>query len=235
MIEHSFSRTEHLLGKDALVKLSKSTITVFGIGGVGSFATEALVRSGIGKLILVDGDVVCASNINRQIHATTKTIGRPKVLVMQERIWEINPHCKVAAYHEYYRAGENVNPAFFNVDYIIDAIDDLNAKTDLIFKAYQQKTCIISAMGAANKLDPTKFEIADIFQTNTDPICRILRKNLRTLDVQKLKVVYSKEQPVQIHQENLDHKVLGSISFVPSTMGLLLAGEVIKDIIATNA
>lgn len=229
-MDNFFLRTQLLIGEVAFKKLQQSTITVFGIGGVGSFATEALARAGIGTIILVDGDNICPTNINRQIHATSKTIGLPKVEVMQERILAINPQAKVFACHDFYVPGKTYVKDFFASDYIIDAIDDMEAKTDIINKAWLGKVPVISAMGAANKLEPAKFEVADIFSTSIDPICRIMRKSLRKLGIDRLKVVYSTEQPKNIVNPD-NGSALGSISFVPSVMGLLLAGEVVLDLI----
>lgn len=233
-MENAFTRTLLLLGEQAFGKLQKSRVCIFGIGGVGSFTVEALARAGIGTLIIVDGDTICPTNINRQIHATSQTVGLVKVAVMKERILQINPQAKVFAVHEFY-SSQTDNNSFFDVDYIIDAVDDIKAKTDIAIKAYNKNIPIISAMGAANKLDPTKFEVSDIYSTCTDPLARIMRKNLRAAGVPRLKVVYSREKPLpaKVVGENcLPATQLGSISFVPSVMGLIIASEVVKDLIS---
>ena len=217
------SRTQLLLGEDAIQKLQGSSVCIFGIGGVGSFAAEALARCAVGHIVLVDGDDIVPTNINRQIHSTSKTVGYPKVEIMADRIKEINPFVKVDFFKTFYTNGAIKGRFFQKADYIIDAIDDLEAKTNLIHEAYKDNIPTISAMGAANKLDPTKFEIADIYSTSIDPLARIMRKNLRARGVKNLKVVYSKENPCICDG-------LGSVSFVPSVMGLILAGEVVKDL-----
>ena len=233
-MEHFFERTQLLLGEKALAKLQHSHVCIFGIGGVGSFATEALARSNVGTLTLVDGDVICPTNINRQIHATTSTINMPKVDVMKKRILQINPQAKVITIQEFYTE-HTASDLFFNCDYIIDAVDDIKAKTSIAVKAYQKNVPLISAMGAANKLDPTKFEVADIYTTAIDPLARIMRKNMRAAGIPKLKVVYSKEKPLQPQTKSdttigNDATLLGSVSFVPSVMGLIIAGEVVKEL-----
>ena len=239
-----------LIGTAAMEKLAASHIMVFGIGGVGSFTVEALARSGVGSLTLVDDDCVCLTNINRQLHATTRTIGRPKVEVMKERVLDINPRAKVTAIQKFYLP-ENAEEFFTeDCDYIIDAIDTVTAKIDLVVRAQAKGIPVICCMGAGNKMDPTRFEVADIFKTSVCPLAKVLRYELRSRGVKALKVVYSKEKPL-IPQDETDsgcrancvcppgskrsctirRQIPGSISFVPSVAGLILAGEVIKDLI----
>lgn len=234
-MEEQFSRTELLIGKDNLEKLHNSKVVIFGLGGVGSYVVEALTRAGIGNFILVDNDVVEMSNLNRQIIATRKTIGRAKVEVEKERILEINPEAKILTYKEFFMpSSENL---FDNsVDYIIDCIDTVTAKIELVVRAKKLNIPIISSMGTGNKLDPTKLEISDIFQTSICPLAKVMRKELKNRDIENLKVLYSKEMPIKVEEksdEDLNNKkrVPGSISFVPSVAGLIIAGEVIKDLI----
>jgi len=247
---NEFSRTELLIGKEAVQKLANSTVAVFGIGGVGTFAVEGLVRSGVGKLVLVDDDCICLTNINRQIHATRKTVGKPKVEVMKERIRDINPRAEVITHQTFYMPECASQLVTADYDYIIDAIDTVTAKIDLILNAKHQNIPIISCMGAGNKLDPTRFEIADIYETSVCPLAKVMRKELRKRGVNDLKVVYSKEEPIK-PQENeesscrvncicpkdsartctIRRQIPGSIAFVPSVAGLLIAGEVVKDLI----
>ena len=221
-----FYRTEILIGEENVRKLNNSTVAIFGIGGVGSFTVEALARAGVGNLILIDHDQICETNINRQIHALTETIGKFKVDVMKERILSINPAANIKVLKEFYlpQNGAEIFPD--KADYIVDAIDTVTAKIDIVVKATEKQIPIISAMGAGNKLEPSKFEVADIFKTSVDPLARVMRKELRSRGVKKLKVVYSKEEP-----KKNDFDFPGSISFVPSTVGLIIAGEVIKDIL----
>jgi tRNA A37 threonylcarbamoyladenosine dehydratase len=228
---HQFSRTELLLGKPALDKLAASKVAVFGIGGVGSFTVEGLVRGGIGKLVLVDDDCVCLTNLNRQLQATRATIGQPKVVAMRERILAINPAAKVEIQQRFYMpecAAELVRPDY---DYIVDAIDTVTAKIDLIVNAQRRNIPIISCMGAGNKLDPTRFEVADIYATSVCPLAKVMRKELRARGVTALKVVYSQETPLRPVETAARRQIPGSVSFVPSVAGLIIAGEVIKDLI----
>ena len=233
MEENIYSRTEKLIGKENLDKLKKSKIAVFGIGGVGSFVVEGLARAGIGKLILVDKDEISISNINRQIHATYETIGKDKVEVMKQRILSINPEIEVKAWKEFFMPECNLPIIEEDVDYIVDAIDTVSAKIALIELAKKMNIPIISAMGTGNKLDPTKFEIIDIYKTTICPLAKVMRKELRKMGIDKLKVIYSKEEPIKLEESEKENgKVIpGSISFVPSVAGLMIAGEVIKDII----
>ena len=226
-----FSRTELLIGKEAIQKLNKSKVAVFGIGGVGSFVVEGLARAGIGNFILVDNDLVSISNLNRQIIATQKTIGKPKVYIAKERILEINPDANVEIFQEFFMP-ESKEILDNSVNYIIDAVDTVTAKIDLVVRAKKLNIPIISCMGTGNKLDPTKFEVADLFNTSVCPLAKVMRKELKERGIHKLKVVYSKEEPINISKEDGKRKqVPGSISFVPSVAGLIIAGEVIKDII----
>lgn len=229
MLENQSSRTELLIGKEGIEKLQKAKVAIFGIGGVGSFVVEGLARAGIGKLIIVDYDKYDITNINRQLGALHSTIGKYKVDVMEERILDINPNAIVEAYRPDEIEGGETNIIDSSITYIVDAIDTMENKIKLIEKANSENINIITATGAGNKLDPTKFEIADIYKTSVCPVCRILRKELKNRNIKKLKVVYSKEVPQKISQNG--SKTLGSISFVPSVAGLIIAGEVVKDII----
>ncbi len=247
---HEFSRTELLIGADALQKLANSKVAIFGIGGVGTFAVEGLVRSGVGKFVLVDDDCVCLTNINRQIHATRKTVGKPKVEVMRDRILEINPKVEVEIYQKFYLPDIANELIHNNYDYIIDAIDTVTGKIDLVMKAKERNIPIISSMGAGNKLDPTRFEVTDIFKTSVCPLAKVMRKELRARGIKSLKVVYSQEEPKKPIESTessckvgcicpkgttrkctAKNQIPGSISFVPSVVGLIIAGEVIKDLI----
>ena len=220
------SRTEILIGKKAIEKLENANVILYGIGGVGSYVAEALARDGVGNLTLVDKDVITCSNINRQIHATTKTVGKNKVDVMKKRIQEINPSANVTVFVKEEKEEDLINERF---SYVVDAVDTIKTKIKLIEKANEIKVPMISAMGAGNKLNATKFEVADIYQTSVCPLAKVMRKELKKRNIEKLKVVYSKEKAI-IHEDNL----IGSISFVPSVMGLIIAGEVIKDIISKS-
>ena len=224
---NEFSRTELLIGKKALKRLQNSKVAIFGIGGVGSFVVEGLVRGGITNFILVDKDVVDITNINRQIIATTKTIGIPKVDVAKARILEINPEARVEIYKECFMP-ESKGIINDSIDYIVDAVDTVTAKIELVVRANNLKIPIISSMGTGNKLDPTKFEVTDIYKTEVCPLAKVMRKELKNRDIKKLKVVYSKEIPVKLEKQE---QIISSISFVPSVAGLIIAGEVIKDLI----
>lgn len=224
-----FSRTELLIGKEGIEKLQKAKVAVFGIGGVGSFVVEGLVRAGIGNFVLVDNDKVCLTNLNRQIIATTKTIGKSKVEVAKERILEINPNANVEIYQEFFMPNTELKIIDKSIDYIVDAIDTVTAKIELAVEAKEMNIPIISSMGTGNKLDPTKFEVADIYKTSVCPLAKVMRKELKKRDIKKLKVVYSKEEPIKTYTDK--KQVPGSISFVPSVAGLIIAGEVIKDML----
>ncbi|MBN7773441.1 tRNA threonylcarbamoyladenosine dehydratase [Clostridium aminobutyricum] len=269
---HAFSRSELLLGRDSIEKLKNCRVAVFGIGGVGTFAVEGLARTGVGKFLLVDDDAICLTNINRQLHATRKTVGQSKVDVMKERILDINPEAEVTVMKRFLMAEEkrsaSKNPiaeadALYwdellawhhaegnHIDYIIDAIDTVSAKLDLIVNAQKAEIPIISCMGMGNKLDPTRIEVSDIYKTSICPLAKVIRKELRNRHVKALKVVYSKEEPlIPIADESnscssncicpkgttrtctVRRAIPGSVSFVPSVGGLIIAGEVIKDLI----
>lgn len=222
-----FSREERLIGKENLEKLNKSKVAVFGIGGVGSFVVEGLARAGIGKLLLVDNDTIDITNINRQIHANINTVGKNKVDVMKERILSINPEAEVDVSTEFFMPGSKLLDN--SLGYIVDAIDTVTGKIELVCKANELNIPIISGMGTGNKLDPTKFEVADIYKTSVCPLAKVMRKELRARGIKKLKVVYSKEEPIKPNDGA--YKTPASISFVPSVAGLIMAGEVIKDVI----
>lgn len=243
---NEFSRTQLLIGKERLEKLQQSKVAVFGIGGVGSFTVEALVRAGLGRIILVDNDCVCLTNINRQIHATQNTIGQPKVQVMKERIHQINPAVEVTTHQIFYPPEDDRELLELDLDYIVDAVDTVTAKLHLVMKAFSMNIPIISCMGTGNKLNPSMLEIADIFETSVCPLAKVMRKELRKRYVPGLKVVYSKEPPIkpiiacdseELNSSQEDSKVRqipGSISFVPSTAGLLIAGEVVNNLIGNT-
>ncbi len=223
-----FQRTQLLLGAENFAKLTAATVAVFGIGGVGSFTAEALARSGVGHLVLIDKDNVDVTNINRQIHALSSTVGKPKVEVMRDRILEINPAAKVDTVQKFYLPDEPAENFFIcEYDYAVDAIDTVSAKIELAVECQRRKIPLVSSMGAGNKLDPTRFKVADIFQTSVDPLAKVMRKKLRERGVERLKVVYSEEVPLKI---NAGEKVIGSAAFVPSVAGLILAAEVVKDL-----
>lgn len=239
-MENQFTRTEMLIGKDGIEKLENAKVAIFGIGGVGSFVVEGLVRAGVGNFILVDNDDVSISNLNRQLISTTKTIGKAKVDVAKTRILEINPNVKVETYKEFFLP-ETTGILNETVDYIVDCVDTITAKIELVLRANRFKIPIISSMGTGNKLDPTKFEVTDIYKTSVCPLAKVMRKELRTRGIKKLKVVYSKEEPIKIKtndkekEQDINRKQIpGSISFVPSVAGLIIAGEVVKDIISIN-
>lgn len=221
-----FSRTERLIGEDALRKLQNSNIIIFGLGGVGSYTAEALARSGIGKMTVVDKDTIDITNINRQLYALHSTVGKPKAEVARTRILDINPECEVTAVAKMYLPENSEDFVLSQYDYIIDAIDNVTAKIDLAVKAEQLGIPIISSMGTGNKLDPTAFKVSDIYKTSVCPLCRVMRTQLKKRGVKKLKVVYSEETP-----KTDGERTPASISFVPSVAGLIIAGEVIKDII----
>ena len=229
-MENWLSRTEVLIGKESVEKLKKSKVAIFGIGGVGSYVVEALARSDIGNFILVDNDNVSITNLNRQIIATNKTIGKPKVEVAKERILEINKEASIEIYQEFFMP-ESKGIIDNTVSYIVDAVDTVTAKIELVVRANKLNIPIISSMGTGNKLDPTKFEISDIYKTSVCPLAKVMRKELKKRNINKLKVVYSKEEPLQTDLVENGKKVPASISFVPSVAGLIIAGEVIKDLI----
>ena len=234
-MDGKFSRTEMLIGNDGMKKLSDAKVAVFGLGGVGSFVCEGLARSGIGNFVLVDYDKIDESNINRQLIATQKTIGKYKVDLMKERILEINPDANVEVYREFYLADSEIDIITEDLSYAVDCVDTIMAKIAIICSCDELGVPVISSMGTGNKLDPTMFEVADIYETSVCPLARIMKKDLRKRNIDKLKVVYSKEHAINTndHPINRDakYKVKGSVSFVPSVAGLIIAGEVIKDIV----
>ncbi|MDF2866071.1 MAG: tcdA [Clostridia bacterium] len=247
---NKFSRTELLIGKDNLNKLMNSSVAIFGIGGVGSYAAEGLARSGVGKFILIDDDKICLTNINRQIHATTKTVGIEKVEAMKNRILDINPKATVITHLTFLNPENSGQLISEDYDYIVDAIDTIGSKIDLVIKAKEKNIPIISSMGAGNKLDPTRFEISDIKKSSMCPVARVMRKELRKRNIESLKIVYSKEEPLvpisdcessckkncvcpkgTVRKCTAKRQIPGSISFVPSVVGLIIASEVVKDLI----
>lgn len=248
-----FSRTELLLGKEAMEKLKNAKVAVFGIGGVGGYVCEALVRSGVGAFDLIDDDKVCLTNLNRQIIATRKTVGKYKTDVMKDRILEINPDARVEV-HKCFFLPENADEfPFEEYDYIVDAVDTVTAKISLVMKAQEMNVPIISSMGAGNKLDASQFRVADIYKTKVCPLAKVMRRELKKRGVKKLKVVYSEEQPTRpvedmaiscrtncICPPGAAHKcterrdIPGSVAFVPSVAGLIVAGEVVKDLVYTK-
>lgn len=251
---NQFSRTELLIGREAVEKLRDKRVAIFGIGGVGTYAAEALVRSGVGRFLLVDDDRICLTNLNRQLHATRKTVGKFKTDAMSERMLEINPNAQIDTIKAFYTP--ETSEQFFSqqIDYIVDAIDTVSAKIDLIIKAQERAIPVISCMGAANKLDPTMFEVADIYETSVCPLAKVMRHELRQRGVKALKVVYSKEPPLKpVETEEIScrnhcicpegtkrtcsirRQIPGSMSFVPSVAGLIIAGEVIKDLAGLTA
>ncbi len=230
----SFSRTQLLLGEKGMERLARSRVAVFGIGGVGGYAVEALARSGIGALDLIDSDRICPSNLNRQIFATCETIGRYKVDAAAERIAQIHPSCRVSVYKVFYLPDTREQFDFREFDYVVDAIDTVSGKISLVEQAYAAGTPIISAMGAGNKLDASAFEVADIYETSVCPLARVMRRELRRRGIPSLKVVYSREPPrcpPAGPAEGEPHRPIpGSTSFVPPVAGMLLAGEVVRDL-----
>jgi len=236
-MQNQFSRTELLIGKDGINKLQNSNVAVFGIGGVGGYVVEALVRSGLGKITIVDNDTVDISNINRQIIATTKNIGQYKVDVMRERILDINPDVEVKTLKTFFLPENSNNFDFSQYDYIVDAIDTVKAKIELVVKSNEYNIPIMSAMGAGNKLDASKFEVSDIYKTSVCPLAKVMRTELKKRRIKHLKVVYSKETPIKPACENIEKnednkkRTPGSFAPTPAVMGLIIAGEVVKDLI----
>ncbi len=250
MAQHALSRTELLIGSEALERLRNCKVVVFGIGGVGSFTVEALVRAGVGKLVLVDDDLVCLTNINRQIIATYKTISKPKVEVMRDRVLEINPKCEVDIFQTFVKADNIGDIISEDVDYVVDAIDTVSSKIALVMWCMEKNINIISSMGTGNKLDPTRFRITDIYNTKMCPLAKVMRKELRRRGVPSLKVLYSEEMPMELKVDDVitckegcvctggskkcleKRQIPGSISFVPPVAGMIIGGEVLKDMIA---
>ena len=247
---NQFSRTELLIGKEGIKSLQNAKVAIFGLGGVGSFVMEGLARAGVGSFVLIDDDKICLTNLNRQIIATRKTIGKYKVEVAKERILEINPKANVETFQEFYMPGSESNILTKDLTYVVDCIDTVTAKIELVQNCKKMNIPIISSMGTGNKLDPSKFEITDIYKTSVCPLAKVMRKELRARNIKSLKVVYSKEEPIKPDESaecscktncicppgtarkcTARNQVPGSISFVPSVAGLIMAGEVIKDII----
>lgn len=247
---NQFSRTQLLFGKEAMDKLAASRVAVFGVGGVGGYTVEALARSGVGAIDIIDDDRVCLTNINRQILATRPAVGKYKTDVAEERILQINPECKVTKHQTFYMPDTADNFDFTEYDYVVDAIDTVTGKIELVMQAEKSGTPIISCMGAGNKLDPTAFEVADIYETSVCPLARVMRYELRKRKIPKLKVVYSKEKPIRPLEDmsiscrnhcicppgtarkcTERRDIPGSTAFVPSVAGLIIAGEVIKDLV----
>ena len=246
---NQFARTQLLLGKDNMDRLAEAKVAIFGIGGVGGYVAEALARSGVGSFVLVDDDKVCLTNLNRQIIATRKTVGKYKAEVMRDRILEINPDAEVEVRKCFYLP-ENADEFDFNeYSYVVDAVDTVTAKLEIIMRAKECGVPVISSMGAGNKLDPTKFQVADIYKTSMCPLAKVMRRELKKRGVKKLKVVYSTEKPTRplddmsvscrtncICPPGAAHKcterrdIPGSVAFVPSVVGLIIAGEVVKDL-----
>ena len=250
MALNQFSRTQLLLGQESMDLLANATVAVFGIGGVGGYTVEALARSGVGHFVLVDDDKVCLTNINRQIIATRSSVGKYKVDVMKERILDINPKAEVEVYKCFYLPENADDFPFDEYDYIVDAVDTVTAKIELVMKAKEKDIPIISSMGAGNKLDGSQFKVADIYKTKVCPLAKVMRRELKKRGVKKLKVVYSEETPTRpiedmaiscrtncICPPGAEHKcterrdIPGSVAFVPSVAGLIIAGEVVKDLI----
>lgn len=238
MGEHSFTRTELLIGNDGLNQLRKSKVIVFGVGGVGGFVVEALARSGVGEITVVDNDTVSLTNLNRQIIATYDTIGKAKVEIIKKRIHSINKECNVIT-HQIFVSNDNIEKIIpKDIDYVVDAIDTVSAKLGLAEYCYKNNIKIISSMGTGNKLDPTQFKVSDVFKTKVCPLAKVMRYELRKRGVEKLKVIYSEETPLKPKSEyssevkgTAKRPVPGSISFVPPVAGMIIAGEVIKDIL----
>ena len=236
-----FARTQLLLGDKAIEKLMNARVAVFGVGGVGGYVCEALVRSGVGCFDLIDKDKVSVSNINRQIIATHKTVGRSKVEVMKERMLDINPNVKVNTYEAFFLPENSNDFPFDKYDYVVDAVDTVTAKIELVMKCNEVGVPIISSMGAGNKLDASAFKVSDIYKTNVCPLAKVMRRELKKRGIKKLKVVYSEEMPIEVAKEAVEQlgeiessnrrSTPGSVAFVPSVAGLIIAGEVVKDII----
>lgn len=247
---NQFSRTELLIGKENIEKLHRAKVAIFGLGGVGSFVAEGLIRAGVGNFIIVDDDKICLTNLNRQIIATRKTIAKYKADVMKDRMLEINPDAQIQEVKEFFTQESSYDFIDNSVDYIVDAIDTVTGKIALVMLANEMNIPIISAMGTGNKLNPTMLEVSDIYKTEMCPLAKVMRKELRSRGIKKLKVVYSKEKPMKVLQEdensckincicppgtkrkcNYRNEVPGSISFVPSVAGMIMASEVVKDLI----
>lgn len=231
MEENQFERTALLLGKASVERLARKRVAVFGVGGVGGFVCEGLVRAGIGAIDIVDKDIVAISNINRQLIALHSTVGKNKVDVLEERLKDINKNLIIKKYKCFFLPETSETFDFREYDYVVDAIDTVTGKIELILKAKEAGVPIISAMGAGNKLEPAGFQVSDIYKTSVCPLARVMRRELKKRGVDKLKVVYSKEEPIKPQFEEGEEVVPGSISFVPPVVGLIIAGEVVKDLI----
>ena len=250
---HAFSRTEIIIGEQGLQRLARAKVAIFGVGGVGSYVAEALVRAGVGKFVLVDDDTICLTNTNRQLHTTRKTIGQPKVEAMRQRMLDINPAAVIETIQSFYLPEKAEQLIQDDYDYIVDALDTVTAKIDLAVQGKERDIPVISAMGAGNKLDPGGFKVTDLSKTSVCPLAKVMRKELRKRGVEHLKVVYSEEKPiVPICVETSDcskhcicppgstkhclerRSVPGSISFVPGVVGLLIAGAVVNDLLAAE-
>lgn len=248
-MQNQFSRTQLLLGKPAIDTLNGSRVAVFGVGGVGGYVVEVLARSGVGAIDVIDDDRVCITNVNRQLLATLKTVGKRKVDIAEERIQEINPHCIVRKYQTFYLPENADQFDFASYDYVVDCIDTVAAKLDLVYRCHEQNVPLLSCMGAAYKLDATQFKVTDIFKTINDPLAKVIRKKLRKTNIKHLKVVYSPEEPLEsIEQPELStehdticadenmrkcaerHTVPSSNAWVPAAAGLIAGGEVVKDL-----
>lgn len=232
-IKEEFTRTAYVYGENAIEKLNNSRVAIFGVGGVGGYICEALCRAGVGHIDIFDRDTVSLSNINRQIIALHSTVGRPKVEVMKERMLDINPDCEINAYNVFYLP-ENADEFDLSVyDYIADAVDTVAAKLEIAERAYKSGVPVISAMGAGNKTDPTRFEIADINDTTVCPLARVMRRELKARRIKKYKVVYSKEEPRKsgVTDPESGKAIPGSLSFVPSAMGLIMASAIVNDLL----
>lgn len=244
---NQFSRSQLLLGEDSMKKLSQAKVAIFGIGGVGGYTAEALARTGVGSFVLIDDDKVCLTNINRQIIATKKTVGQYKVDVMRQRILDINPGALVETRKCFYLPENSNELDFGEYSYVVDAVDTVTAKLEIIVQAKKCNVPVISCMGAGNKLDPTKFQVRDIYETAMCPLAKVMRRECRKRGIEKLKVVYSEEKPVKplenmrtdsacppggAHTSTKRRQIPGSVAFVPSVAGLIAAGEVVKDLIS---
>ena len=244
-MDNKFIRSLPIFKESGMKKLNESNVAVFGLGGVGSYAVEVLARAGVGNLTLIDNDTYSESNINRQLYATTKTIGTLKTEVAKLRVLEINPNANVTTINAFVLDGQADGIDFSRFDYIVDAIDTISGKLSIIKRANEAGVPIISCMGAGNKLDPTRFKVADLFSTKVCPLCKVMRKLVKDANISKLKVVYSEEEPIKIPKESLvnsenNQELSGkksvplSVSFVPSVMGIIAGGEVIKDLTGIN-
>ena len=228
-----FARTIALIGNEAFSKLQNSHVIVFGVGGVGGYVVEALVRSGIGKITIVDNDVVSESNINRQVIALHSTVGKPKVQVLKERILDINPDCQVTALQSFFLPENSTDFNFSEYDYVVDAIDTVTAKIEIIRKAKEADVPVISSMGTGNKLDPSRFQIADISKTSVCPLARVMRRELKARGITKVKVLFSTEESADVVTDSsAGRHAPASIAFVPPSAGLLIASEVVRDLMA---